>query len=283
MNKTIKKLVPLMISAILVLLSSCKGNDTISSSGPSDTESSTKTTNSTTSAAVGLTVKYVGGDGTVGTAPKERNDIQKDETIALPNNSFEKEGYVFNGWSDGAAIYQPTDFYKVTKDITFTAQWKESDGKIYIFDGEDIGGWTPGGANTLVVTNKDVKQGQGSFEAKGNGDIVIENWSSDINLSKYADKGKLHMWLYVSNAAAITGGQFEFTSSGLPDSEEIHFGEFGSNIKLKDGWNELNLSFESTKEQGGVCAVEMVNCVRFYLNNSGEQTVRVDDVYVAAK
>ncbi|GEM_PF-6327123 len=277
MKKGVKKLAPILLAAGLLFLTAC-GESGTTSGGP--VGSTGDASNTSQGATAGFTVKYDGGDGAIGTAPKERDDVQADETIALAANPFVKDGYVFDGWTDGEKVYQPADFYKVSGDVTFTAQWKQSDGKFYICDGEDLGSWTPAKSHTLTVKRSGAKQGNGYFEATGRSDIVIENWAADLNIEPYLQSGTLHMWLYVSKASSVTGGQLEFTSSGHPDEEELHLGEFNIQYPLKDGWNELEIPLKDLAEQGGTCYPDSITCIRFYLNNSEQLTVGLDDMYL---
>lgn len=70
------------------------------------------------------TVSFSGGDGATGTAP-EAITAEVGSTIQLPANTFSKDNFDFDGWSDGSKTYQAGDDYVVEKDVTFTAQWKE--------------------------------------------------------------------------------------------------------------------------------------------------------------
>ena len=191
MKKGAKKLVSILLAAGLLFLAACGNSPSGGNTNPGVT--------------AGFTVKYEGGDGAIGTAPEERKDIQADETIALAANPFIKDGYVFDGWTDGKKVYSPAEFYKVSGNVTFTALWKQSDGKLYICDGEELGSWTPAKSHTLTVKGSGAKQGNGYFEATGKSDIVIENWAADLNLEPYLQSGTLHMWLYVSKASHVTG------------------------------------------------------------------------------
>lgn len=49
------------------------------------------------------------------------------QTVTITNKVPTKEGYVFDGWSDGSTIYQPGNTFEMPEhDVTLTAVWKES-------------------------------------------------------------------------------------------------------------------------------------------------------------
>lgn len=49
------------------------------------------------------------------------------QTVTITNTIPTKEGYVFDGWSDGSTIYQPGNTFEMpTHDVTLTAIWKEA-------------------------------------------------------------------------------------------------------------------------------------------------------------
>lgn len=48
------------------------------------------------------------------------------QTVTITNKVPTKEGYVFDGWSDGSTIYQPGNTFEMPEhDVTLTAIWKE--------------------------------------------------------------------------------------------------------------------------------------------------------------
>lgn len=72
-------------------------------------------------------VSYAKGDPriadlVIGEIPPTVN-IVKNREVTLPANPFSREGYIFTGWSDGTATYEPGYHYTVTAAVTFTAVW----------------------------------------------------------------------------------------------------------------------------------------------------------------
>jgi len=66
-------------------------------------------------------VKY---DVDGGSEPKNSQLIQQWTTFFLEDYNGTKDGYTFGGWSDGKAVYQPGDKYKMgDSDLSFKAVW----------------------------------------------------------------------------------------------------------------------------------------------------------------
>ena len=73
-------------------------------------------------------VTFAGGQDATGTAPDALSAVE-DSKIILPSCTFEREDYLFTGWSDGEKIYQPGDSFTMpAQDVTFTAQWQQTYG-----------------------------------------------------------------------------------------------------------------------------------------------------------
>lgn len=62
-----------------------------------------------------------------GTADVPATGYLAGQTVTITNKVPTKEGYVFDGWSDGSTIYQPGNTFEMpTHDVTLTAIWKEA-------------------------------------------------------------------------------------------------------------------------------------------------------------
>jgi hypothetical protein len=115
----------------------------------------------------------------------------------------------------------------------------------------------------------------------GSADIVFVNPSMVYDLSAFTGDGILHLEVYASNPSLIHGGQIEFSSSGEPDINEYHFGEFGSGISLTQGWNELNLPFVNLITQGAPPNMGAINYIRIYFNVSGgSETLGIANIHI---
>lgn len=73
-------------------------------------------------------VTFAGGQEATGTAPDALSAVENAKII-LPACTFEREDYLFTGWSDSGKIYQPGDSFTMpAQDVTFTAQWQRTYG-----------------------------------------------------------------------------------------------------------------------------------------------------------
>lgn len=64
-----------------------------------------------------------GAEDATGNAP-EAKAYEKGSEIKLASNPFQREGYVFVGWSDGSKTYFAGEAYVVSSDVVFTAVWE---------------------------------------------------------------------------------------------------------------------------------------------------------------
>lgn len=73
------------------------------------------------------TVTFAHAEGATGVLPATLEDIVPGTMITLPKNtSMYKEGYTFDGWTDGEDLYDPGFEYEVTEDVTLTAVYAEN-------------------------------------------------------------------------------------------------------------------------------------------------------------
>lgn len=75
------------------------------------------------------TVIFEGSGGTSGSNSREVFTVSGGQTIGLPFEMFTRDGYVLEYWNDGSQNYRPGYQYTISHDTTFTAQWKEGNGK----------------------------------------------------------------------------------------------------------------------------------------------------------
>lgn len=140
-------------------------------------------------------------------------------------------------------------------------------------------GWV-GFPSQKIGTSVSPAEGRGYLEVTSNTDIVFMRNLGNFDLSDY-DKGTLHLSVYVSNPTVIKEGQIELSSSGTCDKDEFNFGEFGKNIILNKGWNNLSFSMKSAKKIGNP-DLSSINYMRIYfVVSGGTTTVGVDNFYVA--
>lgn len=72
-------------------------------------------------------VTFANAEDATGVLPANLENIAPTTAITLPKNfSMYKEGYTFDGWTDGEDVYDPGFEYEVTDDVTFTAVYAEN-------------------------------------------------------------------------------------------------------------------------------------------------------------
>lgn len=101
--------------------------------------------------------------------------------------------------------------------------------------------------------------------------------ATPIDLSKYEDGGYMHVWMYIEGVDNFTGdviGQFELTSSGKCDTDELHFAVTAD--ELHDGWNEIIWCFDDAEEANA--DLSAINYIRFYKHVSGSTTVTIREI-----
>ena len=74
------------------------------------------------------TVILEGNGGTSDGNSREVFTVASGVKIGLPYEMFSRDGYMLEYWSDGTQNYRPGDQYTITKDTTFTAQWRQGNG-----------------------------------------------------------------------------------------------------------------------------------------------------------
>lgn len=77
----------------------------------------------TKQATPAYTLTFEGGEGSTGTGPAPIVSTIGTK-VTLPENTFEKEGFVFSGWDNGFTTYPAGASYTIgSRDVTFTAVW----------------------------------------------------------------------------------------------------------------------------------------------------------------
>ncbi|MBQ4573646.1 MAG: hypothetical protein IJA85_00450 [Clostridia bacterium] len=100
--------------------------------------------------------------------------------------------------------------------------------------------------------------------------------ATPIDLSKYEDGGYMHMWMYIDGVENFTEteGQFELTSGGACDVDELTFSVQAAD--LHDGWNEIIWCFDDAAQANA--DMSAINFVRFYKHVSAPTTVIIRDL-----
>lgn len=111
----------------------------------------------------------------------------------------------------------------------------------------------------------------------GAGSVVFAAGFANMDLSDFRD-GKIHLWVYVEDLTKVVGGQFEFTSSGGPDSQEMSWDI--SKYLTQNGWNEVTMPLPEANAVGGGADLTMLNYIRLYLTLTEDMIVGIDEVSI---
>jgi hypothetical protein len=139
---------------------------------------------------------------------------------------------------------------------------------------ESTNGWNGIG---ISLDGNDPREGSYCVMATGHGvEIFVKNSAAfDTEVSK--EKGYLAFSLYVDDVTsfgASPNGQFEITSSGRPDIEEINWSI--QQLKLVNGWNEVELKL---LEGSGDANLHALNYLRFYcVTMTKAMTIKIDRI-----
>lgn len=133
--------------------------------------------------------------------------VDENSSVTLPTPT--REGYTFNGWSDGTGTYQAGASYTVTSDVTFTAQWTEVVADVEISDSlafnsttvsagadtKDMSAMTATDkANFSIVAGKTMGVAAARHYQRSNAVHLLyrktttgKNWLSHVNDESYTD------------------------------------------------------------------------------------------------
>ncbi len=100
--------------------------------------------------------------------------------------------------------------------------------------------------------------------------------AAPIDLSKYENGGYMHMWMYIDSVENFTDteGQFELTSGGACDVDELTFSVQAAD--LHDGWNEIIWCFDDAAQANA--DMSAINFIRFYKHVSAPTTIIIRDI-----
>lgn len=139
------------------------------------------------------------------------------------------------------------------------------------------------------LTNMKLTTKQGEF-VEGTGAFKAQYFTAEkkilshgvlanpVNICGY-EKGSVHLSLYVNDVSKLKNAvTFELSSSGEPDKNEFNW-----TIKLadlKNGWNDVYLTFEKAGAQFGAPNMSKINFFRMFSLEANENVVMIlDNVY----
>ena len=136
---------------------------------------------------------------------------------------------------------------------------------------------------TLNTNPSYIKEGSGSLKAPELGaDKLVFGFPKAQDITEYMD-GYLHFSVYVADASKLTWGQFELTSSGTCDKEEL--GWLVPDYIKYNGWNEIYLPL-ATASKNGTFNPKNCNFIRVYVQWAGggeSPLMYFDDIRLVTK
>jgi hypothetical protein len=142
---------------------------------------------------------------------------------------------------------------------------------------ESTDGWNGIG---IRLDGNDPKEGSYCVMASGHGvEIFIKNYPAfDAEVSK--ENGCMAFSLYVDDVTSLGEspmGQFEITSSGRADIDEIHWEV--RQLNLVNGWNEVELKLSEALEYSPNANIHALNFLRFYcVTMTKAMTIKIDRI-----
>ncbi len=144
-------------------------------------------------------------------------------------------------------------------------------------DCESLDGWETGGF-TLSL-DSDSKEGDYSLNVTGSGVVILQKAFTPFNTEVSKENGYLAFSLYVEDTSVLGSGandgsnQFELTSSGGPDVNEVYW-SIGE-MNLFNGWNKVELSLQNATDVD----LTAVNFIRFYnVALGGPVNIKIDNI-----
>lgn len=138
--------------------------------------------------------------------------------------------------------------------------------------------------NYVKVTSEknEYVEGSGAFKTTGHQNLLLEGvFAKPKNLAAFKD-GSVHVSLYINDTKLLKDNIYlELTSSGTWDKDEYNW-EIAVN-QLKNGWNELYLSFNNAAVTGSP-DLKAIDFVRFFTTKQQKGLVTIfDNVYATSK
>lgn len=123
-----------------------------------------------------------------------------------------------------------------------------------------------------------VKEGTGAWHRAGGVDVFAIKFPEAIDISAYRN-GYLHVWVWISDHTNIKSTQFEMTSGGQYDQNELNWN--AKNYLTEDGWNEVWLPLSDAGHTNGDFDFTHFNYMRLYVVPiEGNNTYYIDDIYL---
>ncbi len=146
---------------------------------------------------------------------------------------------------------------------------------------ESIDGWA-GGDSGPVLDSDNPQEGSYAIRFNSGGGFVIQkNFEPPVDSKVSKEYGVLQFDLYISDVSLFNWdwpGQIEITSSGNPDSQELHW-NFTGQLRLRNGWNRVVLKLSEAEISGGNIDLSAINFFRIYhLEVQGPVEIKIDNM-----
>jgi hypothetical protein len=142
---------------------------------------------------------------------------------------------------------------------------------------ESLDGWNGIG---LSLDGNDPKEGSYCVKASGQGVVIYQKNYANFDAEVSREKGCIAFSLYVDDVTAFgapSSGQFEITSSGNSDQQEIHWSI--QQMNLVNGWNEVELKLSEAEQYDGNVNIHALNFIRFYCTTMTKaMTIKIDRI-----
>src|SRR5665647_2897923 len=145
---------------------------------------------------------------------------------------------------------------------------------------ESIIGWA--GAEGPVLDPENPQEGNYSVKFHAGGGFIIQKkFDQPVDAKVGLEYGVLQFNMYISDVSVVNWnwpGQIEITSSGNPDSQELHW-NFNSQLRLANGWNKVVLKLSEAEVSGGNLNLKAINFFRIYnLDVKGPVDIKIDNM-----
>jgi hypothetical protein len=141
---------------------------------------------------------------------------------------------------------------------------------------ESLDGWRQTG---ISLDGNDAREGSYCIKFSGQTTEFLVKSSAPFDTEVSKENGYMAFSLYVDDVTSFgtLSGQFEITSSGRADTEEIHWNI--PQLNLVNGWNEVELKLSEAADYQSSANLHALNFLRFYCTSmTRAMTVKIDRI-----
>lgn len=145
---------------------------------------------------------------------------------------------------------------------------------------ESIEGWA--GTSVPILDSDNPQEGLYSVKFHSDaGGIFMQKQYEPFDTEVSMERGVFQFYLFISDTSVFNWdnpGQIEISSSGEPDSQELHW-NFTSERRFVNGWNKVTLKLSEAEATGGKINLQGISFFRIYqLDSNGSVDVKIDDM-----